>query len=210
MRVDHLKEINKLKIKYKHTSGTDGQDVGDSLDIYLPPSTRLENDATERGREKGREDILQRRIVQLEKDLAAYKGKSGRSTVRSTTPTANRSTGRESDREREKGREKERERERERMKGRRERGRESDREREREREKGYSSTGSVGSRGNRSLPGQGGERERGGGYSSSRSVSSTGRKKATYNTGSLHSPTSASSARDRDRDRERGHSGYMR
>ena len=101
MRVDHLKEINKLKIKYKHTSGTDGQDVGDSLDIYLPPSTRLENDATERGREKGREDILQRRIVQLEKDLAVYKGKSGRSTVRSTTPTANRSTGRESDRERE-------------------------------------------------------------------------------------------------------------
>ena len=204
MRVEHLKEMNKLKMKFKHIGGVDGQDVGDSLDIYLPTSTRLESDATERGREKGREDALQKRIAQLEKDLAVSRGKSGRDATRSTTPTASRSTGRESDRERVR----EKERESERMKGRRE----SDRESEREREKGYSSTGSVGSRGNRSVPGQGEGRGERGGYSSSRSVSSTGRKRPSYNTGSLHSPTSASSARGRagDRDRDRGHGGYMR
>jgi hypothetical protein len=96
-----------MKAQFALSNG-DRNAVGDSLDIYLPITTKLEGEGGSGGGGIGGENerMLRRKILLLEKDLAVARGVRGAKT-RSGTPTTpgSRDRDRESDRERERERE---------------------------------------------------------------------------------------------------------
>jgi hypothetical protein len=114
LKIEHTRELLRLKSKFALSNG-DRYAVGDSLDIYLPITPKLEGEGGSGMGSVGgigvggeSERLLRRRILLLEKDLAVARGVRNGPQSRSGTPTTPGGRDRISDSDRERERERER------------------------------------------------------------------------------------------------------